>query len=118
MEKKGGKRKPSAWNLFVKKTFSIGRKKNKSYKFKQALSDSAKVWKKSKNHRKKGGENTDSLETVDLDSSDKSPGSDKSSADTGNTTDSGPDWISTPTTGGRKSKKSKKGNKKTKKNRK
>ena len=117
MEKKGGKKKLSAWNIFVKKTFSIGRKKNKGYSFKQALSDSAKVWKKSKNHRKKGGENTNSFETVDLDSSDKSPGSDKSS-DTGNTTDSGPDWISTPTTGGRKSKKSKKGNKKTKKNRK
>jgi hypothetical protein len=38
---KGGKRKLSKWNLFVKKIFHEGRAKNKTYKFKQALSDAS-----------------------------------------------------------------------------
>jgi hypothetical protein len=38
----GGKRKPSQWNMFVKKVFSQGRSKNKNYSFKQALSDASK----------------------------------------------------------------------------
>ena len=124
MEKKGGKkRKLSAWNIFVKKTFYNGRKKNKSYKFKQALSDSAKNWKKSKKHMKKGGEKDDTEE--DEEESSTISDNDKSS-DTGNTTDSGLDWSTHSTSiegieknkGGRKSKKSvKKSGKKSKKNR-
>lgn len=39
---KGGKRKPSQWNMFVKKVFSQGRSKNKNYSFKEALSDASK----------------------------------------------------------------------------
>jgi len=39
---KGGKRKLSSWNLFVKKVFSQGRSKNKNYSFKQALSEASK----------------------------------------------------------------------------
>jgi hypothetical protein len=118
MEKKGGKKKLSAWNIFVKKTFSIGRKKNKGYSFKQALSDSAKVWKKSKNHRKKGGEISDSVETDDLDSSDTGLSSVDSGASGSVTINSQEDISRSSNKGGRKSKKSKKGNKKTKKNRK
>ncbi len=37
---KGG-RKLSAWNLFVKKIYSEGKKSNKDYSFKQALSDAS-----------------------------------------------------------------------------
>jgi hypothetical protein len=36
-----GGRKLSKWNLFVKKIFHEGRAKNKTYKFKQALSDAS-----------------------------------------------------------------------------
>lgn len=32
----------SAWNLFVKKIFNEGRKKNKDYKFSEALKDASK----------------------------------------------------------------------------
>jgi len=32
----------SAWNLFVKKIFNEGRKKNKDYKFSDALKDASK----------------------------------------------------------------------------
>lgn len=38
----GGKRKLSSWNLLVKKVFHEGRSKNKSYSFKQALTDASK----------------------------------------------------------------------------
>ena len=37
---KGG-RKLSAWNLFVKKVYSEGKKSNKNYSFKQALTDAS-----------------------------------------------------------------------------
>ena len=36
-----GGRKLSKWNLFVKKIFHEGKAKNKTYKFKQALSDAS-----------------------------------------------------------------------------
>ena len=36
-----GGRKPSAWNMFVKKIYHEGHNKNKSYSFKQALKDSS-----------------------------------------------------------------------------
>lgn len=38
----GGKRKPSKWNLFVKKIFQEGKKKDSSYQFQQALVDASK----------------------------------------------------------------------------
>jgi hypothetical protein len=38
---KGG-RKLSSWNIFVKKIYQEGHAKNKSYSFKQALSDASK----------------------------------------------------------------------------
>ena len=38
----GGKRKLSSWNIFVKKIYQEGHSKNKSYSFKQALSDASK----------------------------------------------------------------------------
>lgn len=37
---KGG-RKPSAWNMFVKKIYHEGHSKNKQYSFKQALQDAS-----------------------------------------------------------------------------
>lgn len=37
---KGG-RKPSAWNMFVKKIYEEGRRKSSNYSFKQALSDAS-----------------------------------------------------------------------------
>jgi hypothetical protein len=37
-----GGRKPSAWNMFVKKVYHDGKRKNKNYSFKQALSDASK----------------------------------------------------------------------------
>ena len=37
-----GGRKPSAWNMFVKKIYHEGHKKNSNYSFKQALSDASK----------------------------------------------------------------------------
>jgi hypothetical protein len=37
-----GGRKPSAWNMFVKKIYHEGRRKNSNYSFKQALSDASK----------------------------------------------------------------------------
>lgn len=57
MTLKGGKRKggrktrklsagASAWNKHVMKTFSEGRKKNKDFKFKDALKAAAKTYKK------------------------------------------------------------------------
>ena len=36
-----GGRKLSRWNLFVKKVYSEGKSSNKSYSFKQALSDAS-----------------------------------------------------------------------------
>ena len=39
----GGKRKPSSWNLFVKKVFFEGKATNKNYSFKQALTDASKL---------------------------------------------------------------------------
>ena len=36
---------PSAWNQFVKKYYEEKKKTNPAYKFKQALSDAAPVWK-------------------------------------------------------------------------
>ena len=38
----GGKRKLSKWNLFVKKIFQEGKKKDSSYQFQQALVDASK----------------------------------------------------------------------------
>lgn len=37
----GGKRKPSKWNLFVKKVFHEGKSKSGNYSFKQALTDAS-----------------------------------------------------------------------------
>ena len=37
-----GGRKLSAWNIFVKKVYQEGKRKNKNYSFKQALSDASK----------------------------------------------------------------------------
>jgi len=37
-----GGRKPSAWNMFVKKIYHEGHRKNSNYSFKQALSDASK----------------------------------------------------------------------------
>jgi hypothetical protein len=37
-----GGRKPSAWNMFVKKIYHEGHKKDSNYSFKQALSDASK----------------------------------------------------------------------------
>ena len=37
-----GGRKPSAWNMFVKKIYHEGHKKNSNYSFKQALTDASK----------------------------------------------------------------------------
>jgi hypothetical protein len=37
----GGKRKPTAWNIFVGKVLNEGRAKNPNYSFKQALSDAS-----------------------------------------------------------------------------
>jgi hypothetical protein len=37
-----GGRKPSAWNMFVKKIYEEGHRKNSNYSFKQALSDASK----------------------------------------------------------------------------
>jgi len=37
-----GGRKLSAWNLFVKKIYAEGKKSNKNYSFKKALSDASK----------------------------------------------------------------------------
>lgn len=39
---KGGKRKLSQWNIFVKKVYSEGKSKNSNYDFKQALADASK----------------------------------------------------------------------------
>jgi hypothetical protein len=40
------KRKLTAWNIHVKKTFHANRKKNPKYKFFQALKDAKVSWKK------------------------------------------------------------------------
>ena len=37
-----GGRKLSAWNMFVKKVYHDGKRKNKNYSFKQALTDASK----------------------------------------------------------------------------
>ena len=37
-----GGRKLSAWNVFVKKVYQEGKRKNKNYSFKQALNDASK----------------------------------------------------------------------------
>ena len=37
-----GARKLSAWNIFVKKVYQEGKRKNKNYSFKQALNDASK----------------------------------------------------------------------------
>jgi hypothetical protein len=37
----GGKRKLTPWNLLVQKVFRDGKKTNKNYSFKQALSDAS-----------------------------------------------------------------------------
>jgi hypothetical protein len=37
-----GGRKPSAWNMFVKKIYEEGHRKNSDYSFKQALTDASK----------------------------------------------------------------------------
>jgi len=37
-----GGRKLSAWNIFVKKVYQEGKRKNKNYSFKQALGDASK----------------------------------------------------------------------------
>lgn len=61
-------RKPSQWNLFVKKVYQEGKAKDKNYEFKQALVDASKrksemghsttsVSKKSTTSKKKGGKN-------------------------------------------------------------
>ena len=46
----GGKRKPSEWNLFVKKVYGDEKKKNKSFKFKDALVLASKMM-KTKSHK-------------------------------------------------------------------
>lgn len=61
-------RKPSQWNLFVKKVYQEGKAKDKNYEFKQALVDASKrkseighstasVSKKSAKTKKSGGKN-------------------------------------------------------------
>lgn len=50
---KGGKRKPSEWNLFVKKVYGDEKKKNKSFKFKDALVLASKMMKTKKKPMKK-----------------------------------------------------------------
>jgi len=37
----GGKRKPSAWNIFVTKIYNEEKAKNANYSFKKALSDAS-----------------------------------------------------------------------------
>ena len=39
--KKGGKRKLSSWNIFVKKIYQEGKAKDANYGFKQALTDAS-----------------------------------------------------------------------------
>jgi hypothetical protein len=39
---KGGKRKLSQWNIFVKKIYNEGKSKNANYEFRQALADASK----------------------------------------------------------------------------
>ena len=46
-------RKPSKWNQYVKKVFEEGRKKNKNYKFSQALKDAS----RSRSRGMAGGQN-------------------------------------------------------------
>jgi hypothetical protein len=48
-----GGRKLSSWNIFVKKVYYEGKKKNKNYSFKQALTDASK--RKGEMTKKKGG---------------------------------------------------------------
>jgi hypothetical protein len=50
---KGGKRKPSEWNLFVKKVYGDEKKKNKDFKFKDALVLASKMMKTKKKPMKK-----------------------------------------------------------------
>lgn len=45
-DKRLPKRKETAWNKHVKVVYSSGKKKNKAYKFSQALKDAAKTYKK------------------------------------------------------------------------
>tara|TARA_R110001632_G_C11345694_1_gene417885 strand:+ start:436 stop:591 length:156 start_codon:yes stop_codon:yes gene_type:complete len=40
------KRKLTAWNIHTKKVFQEGKKKNSNYKFKDALKDAKKTYKK------------------------------------------------------------------------
>ena len=61
------KRKPSKWNLFVKKIFQQGQKKNKSFSFKDALKEASS--RKHEMNSKKGGEPDDD-ETEDDDDDD------------------------------------------------
>jgi len=42
------KRKPSAWNQHVSKTYKANKKKNDNYKFKDAMVDAKKTYKKKK----------------------------------------------------------------------
>ena len=49
-----GGRKLSAWNMFVKKVYQEGKRKNKNYSFKQALNDASKR-KSEMGKSKKGG---------------------------------------------------------------
>lgn len=51
-----GGRKLSAWNMFVKKVYQEGKRKNKNYSFKQALNDASKR-KGEMGKSKKGGSN-------------------------------------------------------------
>ena len=50
---KGGKRKPSEWNMFVKKVYGDEKKKNKEFKFKDALVLASKMMKTKKKPIKK-----------------------------------------------------------------
>lgn len=48
---------PSAWNMFVKKIYDEGKKKDSSYEFKQALKDASKR-KSEMGHSKTSSKNT------------------------------------------------------------
>jgi hypothetical protein len=54
----GGKRKPTKWNLFVKKVFHEGKSKSAKYSFKQALTDA------SRRKSEIGGSHTRKTQTI------------------------------------------------------